>query len=49
VATVYGKIKNGIETPLKQLAAAQTTKPDIADGLRPGPGITDALPKNTRA
>jgi hypothetical protein len=57
VAAVYGKIKNRIETPLKQLAAAQKT--DIADelrpgpgiggdGLRPGPGITDALPKGRR-
>lgn len=51
VATVYGKIKAGIETPLKELAAASgaAPKPDIADELRPGPGITDALPKNTRA
>ena len=50
VAAVYGKIKNGIETPLKQLAAAsRAPRADIADGLRPGPGITDALPKNTRA
>lgn len=49
VAAVYGKIKNGIETPLKQLAAAQAPpKPSIADGLRPGPGITDTLPKGRR-
>ena len=47
VATVYGKIKNSIETPLKQVAAATQAvpKPNIADGLRPGPGITDALPR----
>jgi hypothetical protein len=40
VAAVYGKIKHKIETPLKQIAAASLT-----DGLRPGPGLTDALPK----
>jgi hypothetical protein len=49
VAAVYGKIKKGIETPLKELAAAQAPKTDIADGLRPGPGIIDDLPKDTRA
>lgn len=50
VAAVYGKIKSGIETPLKQLeAATRARRTDIADELRPGPGITDALPKNTRA
>jgi hypothetical protein len=50
VAAVYGKIKHGIETPLKQLAAAsQPPKTDISDGLRPGPGITDSLPKGPRA
>ena len=48
VAAVYGKIKSRIETPLKQLAAAQG-KPTIADGLRPGPGITDKLPKKRGA
>ncbi|HUH85076.1 MAG TPA: hypothetical protein VLX85_10730 [Stellaceae bacterium] len=40
VAGLYGKIKTRIETPLKQLAAAQRT-----DGLRPGPGLSDDLPK----
>ena len=49
VAAVYGNIKHRIETPLKQLAAATQPKPDIADGLRPGPGITDSLPKPPRA
>lgn len=49
VAAVYGKIKSGIETPLKQLAAAPKERRDIADELRPGPGITDALPKDRRA
>jgi hypothetical protein len=43
VAAVYGKIKSRIEAPLKQLAAAQTAS--IAQGLRPGPGLSDALPK----
>ncbi len=51
VAAVYGKIKNRIETPLKQIAAAaqQAAKPDVADGLRPGPGIIDTPPKGKRA
>ncbi|MGO8915901.1 MAG: lytic transglycosylase domain-containing protein [Stellaceae bacterium] len=50
VAAVYGKIKSRIETPLKQLAAAaQPPKPDIASGLRPGPGIIDTPPKGRRA
>jgi hypothetical protein len=44
VAAVYGKIKNRIETPLKQLAAA-TQSLGVADHLRPGPGLTDALPR----
>ena len=44
VAAVYGKIKNRIETPLKQLAAA-TRSVAVADRLRPGPGLTDALPR----
>jgi len=50
VAAVYGKIKNRIETPLKQLAAAtQPAKPDAADGLRPAPGIIDTPPRGRRA
>jgi len=50
VAAVYGKIKSRIETPLKQLATAtQSPKPDIAGGLRPGPGIIDTPPKGRRA
>jgi hypothetical protein len=50
VAAVYGQIKSRIETPLRQLAAAaQPRKPDIADGLRPGPGIIDTPPKGRRA
>ncbi len=48
VAAVYGKIKSRIETPLKQIAAAQSSAKAVADGLRPGPGITDALPKDRR-
>ena len=44
VAAVYGKIKNRIETPLKQLAAASQSL-GVADHLRPGPGLTDALPR----
>jgi hypothetical protein len=44
VAAVYGKIKNRIETPLKQLAAA-TQSLAVADRLRRGPGLTDALPR----
>jgi hypothetical protein len=44
VAAVYGKIKNRIETPLKELAAA-TQSLGVADRLRPGPGLTDALPR----
>jgi hypothetical protein len=40
VAAVYGKIKAKIETPLKQLSSA-----NVADGLRPGAGLTDAIPK----
>jgi len=43
VAGLYGKIKTRIETPLKQLAAAQ--RPAASDGLRPGPGLSDDLPK----
>jgi hypothetical protein len=42
VAAVYGKIKNRIETPLRQVADAT---PPEAGGLRPGPGITDTPPK----
>jgi hypothetical protein len=51
VAAVYGKIKNRIETPLKQIAAATQPppKPGEADGLRPGPGIIDTPPKGKRA
>jgi hypothetical protein len=44
VAAVYGKIKARIETPLKQIAAAGR-QASVADGLRPGRGLTDALPK----
>jgi hypothetical protein len=44
VAAVYGKIKNRIETPLKELAAA-TQSLGVAARLRPGPGLTDALPR----
>jgi len=40
VAAVYGKIKAKIETPLKQLSSTNVT-----DGLRPGAGLTDAMPK----
>ncbi len=46
VAAVYGKIKAKIETPLKQLASSPTS---ITDGLRPGAGLTDALPKKRGA
>jgi hypothetical protein len=50
VAAVYGAIKDRIETPLKQIAAAtQPAAPDGADGLRPGPGIIDTPPKGKRA
>jgi hypothetical protein len=50
VAAVYSKIKARIETPLRQVAAATTATPatpatNIADGLRPGAGLTDALPR----
>lgn len=47
VAAVYGKIKNRIETPLKQVAAA--TMPPSEGGLRPGPGITDTPPRRRGA
>ena len=44
VAAVYGKIKAKIETPLKQLSGANLT-----DGLRPGAGLTDAIPRKRGA
>src|SRR5215469_1040507 len=46
VAAVYGKIKAKIETPLKQLASSPGS---VTDGLRPGAGLTDALPKKRGA
>lgn len=46
VAAVYSKIKAKIETPLKQLASSSTS---VTDGLRPGAGLTDALPKKRGA
>ena len=44
VAAVYGRIKTRIEAPLKQLAAA-TQRAAVVDALRPGPGLSDDVPK----
>lgn len=45
VATVYRKVRNSIETPLKQAAATQLAGATPAADLRPGLGLSDATPR----